>query len=468
VPSDPDFPFEIAALECSLTVPAAFPAETPSLRVTNHEMGRGYQLNVETGFTSIVQSMPNNTLLQWLNALDQQLESLLSKEKAETVKIVVNQRKKEADIQPAPVSRTPVPARFTVVPVAISSTSAPTWTADEKQDAKSKRDLDTRQLEARLGRLPHFVKASDGLSYTLPIEPRRTSDLPIALQPIKTVKLIVPLLYNLQPCRIELQGVAGQEAEALQEAFRVRCMEHSGLSLVTHINYLSQNMHNMATVEPKIEEVPDVAAPKVDEQPVPAPEAKLTAEPDDGTARSHIITIPRPPEWGTIIGDHSSESEGTSFSDSEDDNNEGHEDVDEGHDDETELNEQRPETSQAQRGILMSFPNLEMHGIELLEVYSVSIEVKCERCKTQTDIQNVKNNVKLESAGARAESCRRCANSISVGTLSEIFAITVVFCCYVTYANPSEGYRMDLIHANSVKAGYLDLDGATIVDLLPR
>lgn len=27
---------------------------------------------------------------------------------------------------------------------------------------------------------------------------------------------------------------------------------------------------------------------------------------------------------------------------------------------------------------------------------------------------------------------------------------------------------MDLIHANSVKAGYLDLEGATVVDLLPR
>lgn len=27
---------------------------------------------------------------------------------------------------------------------------------------------------------------------------------------------------------------------------------------------------------------------------------------------------------------------------------------------------------------------------------------------------------------------------------------------------------MDLMHANSVRAGYLDLDGCTIVDLLPR
>lgn len=27
---------------------------------------------------------------------------------------------------------------------------------------------------------------------------------------------------------------------------------------------------------------------------------------------------------------------------------------------------------------------------------------------------------------------------------------------------------MDLIHANSTRAGYLDLDGCTVVDMLPR
>ena len=30
------------------------------------------------------------------------------------------------------------------------------------------------------------------------------------------------------------------------------------------------------------------------------------------------------------------------------------------------------------------------------------------------------------------------------------------------------GFRRDLMHINSVRAGYLDLDGCTIVDMLPR
>lgn len=30
------------------------------------------------------------------------------------------------------------------------------------------------------------------------------------------------------------------------------------------------------------------------------------------------------------------------------------------------------------------------------------------------------------------------------------------------------GYRRELMHANSVRAGYIDLDGCSVVDMLPR
>jgi hypothetical protein len=30
------------------------------------------------------------------------------------------------------------------------------------------------------------------------------------------------------------------------------------------------------------------------------------------------------------------------------------------------------------------------------------------------------------------------------------------------------GFRPEFVHANSVRAGYLDLEGCTIVDMLPR
>lgn len=30
------------------------------------------------------------------------------------------------------------------------------------------------------------------------------------------------------------------------------------------------------------------------------------------------------------------------------------------------------------------------------------------------------------------------------------------------------GFRRELMHANSVRAGYIDLDGCTVVEMLPR
>lgn len=421
-PSDPDFPFDMDALKCTLTVPKTYPAEKPTIRVKNNEMGRGYQLNVEAGFSSIIAARPNGTILQWLNALDQQLESLLTKEKAETVKIVVNQ-KKASEKAAVVVPMTDQPAVQPSVSLPMPRAVAPTYSPAQLQEARSRRDLETRQLEARLGRQPQFVKASDGITFTLPIEPRRRSDLPLTLQSVKTLRLIVPQTYPLQPCRIELQGVAGAEAEALQEAFKARCIQIPDLSLMSHVNYFSQNMHVMAATEVQTEKPPDDKGPQNQEPEVPPrPEGDASRETDD--SRSHIITIPRPPEWDAKPQNHSSDSEDSYYSNSDDmDSND--EDVDED-EDETPAPSEQAEVSQAQRGILMSFPNLEMHGIELMEVFSVSVEIKCERCKTQTDVQNIKNNVKVESAAVRAESCRKCANSMSVGELSEYFSIAVV------------------------------------------
>jgi hypothetical protein len=254
VPSDPDFPFEIDALACVLSVPSLYPVSKPSLRVTNKEMGRGYQINVERGFDEIVQRLPNGTLLQYLNALDKQLEVFLAAPKVETVKILAHNMKKHKEAEASRVVVTSTP-KIQTSPVSQPSKPSPplytpptpVFTADELNRAQGKRKADVGQLEARLGRLPQYSKSADGLGYVIPVEPRKRGNLPPSLQAIKTVKLIVPHLYNLEPCRIQLQGVSGQDATHLEEAFRIRVVENANLTLVTHINYFSQNMHMMAT-----------------------------------------------------------------------------------------------------------------------------------------------------------------------------------------------------------------------------
>jgi hypothetical protein len=277
--------------------------------------------------------------------------------------------------------------------------------------------VDTRQLEARLGRVPQFAKSADGLVYTIPIEPRKRDGLPLPLQSIKTTKLIVPQLYNLQPCRVEFQGVTGSEAENLQQAFKNRCAQNPSLSLIAHINYLSQNMHSMTASLDEPEKTPDTIAVVEEKQQVDSilPKHNTASVPQEET-RSHIITIPRPPEWNTDVDGQSSDGDDLYDSSTDDD------DSDVTEDDEPE--QQAVASQVQQRGILISFPHLEMYGIELLEVFSVSIEVKCERCKTQMDMQNIKNNAKLDAAAVRSESCRKCANAISIGTMSNNFART--------------------------------------------
>ena len=43
-----------------------------------------------------------------------------------------------------------------------------------------------------------------------------------------------------------------------------------------------------------------------------------------------------------------------------------------------------------------------------------------------------------------------------------------IICLGVMRLMQAKGYRMDLMHGNSIRAGYLDLDGCTPVDMLPR
>lgn len=50
----------------------------------------------------------------------------------------------------------------------------------------------------------------------------------------------------------------------------------------------------------------------------------------------------------------------------------------------------------------------------------------------------------LRDGVAKSESCKKCASALSIT------------------------YRKDLVHANAVRAGFLDLEGCVAVDMLPR
>ncbi|EAW18154.1 uncharacterized protein NFIA_080980 [Aspergillus fischeri NRRL 181] len=450
-PSDPDFPFELDKLQCILHVPLSYPGQgRPTLKVINPDMERAFQTNVERGFDDIVDSTlrtgGRGTLLSWMNSLDRHLERLLTTtERGPTLKFVPNVGSKEVQERRAPeqvrVSHTDTPAtERKPVPKPTSSVTnvSRVYTAEEKAQAERRRAVETKQIEARLGRLPLFQKSRDELSFVIPVQPSKVERLPVPLRPIKTVKLLVPRLYPLEPSSIELQGVRSPEAQSVEVGFSQWVKANAQLNLMSQINYLTSNMHTLATTalelasEPKQEpttssaDLPDESAPSGSNNPMFEVEDK-----------PHIRVIPRPPEWSARDTDEGSEV--SDFSTSEDSfTDEDGDDEDGG----APVPEMPGPT--AERGVALSFPYLELYGIELLELVGLYITVKCDRCKEQVDVRNipqVKN--KRDVLAPKVETCKKCTNTMSLG------------------------FRRQLMHAHSTRAGYLDLDGCTVVDLLP-
>ena len=446
-PSDPDFPFEMTALECALSVPTKFPKCRPKLKVENKDIPRGFATNVESGFDGLVQEKPDSTLLELMKALDKNLETFLSAPKADTVKLVPNKDTRHLSTLPSrSVEPVTAPSKADGEQTAGSEIKgaskgpekkAVTFTTQEKAEASKRRETETKQLEARMGRLPLFQKSSDGIAYTIPIEPRRPTELPVALKSVKAVQLFVPLLYPLQQCRVKLEGVDTAAAEPVEIGFELKVTDLKQTTLMGHINYLAQNMYHLAKAKPSpvqvqvhIQSAPEPTVPTVSK-------GKEIWGPQDAE-RSHIQYISRPLEWTVVNSEDVSDSDSDDVYsyDTGDESSDGEGGV------EVKASEgqepSQPPAQNPERGTAISFPFVELYGIELLEVVTLNLSVKCERCKEVMDVKGLKNGV------PKPESCKKCASAFSIG------------------------FRRDLVHANAVRAGFLDMEGCLVVDMLPR
>lgn len=446
-PSDPDFPFEIAELLCTLTVPPGYPADNnPRIRVTNVELKRGFQVNVERGFADLVRSSPGATLLGLFNRLDKQLEMLLSKEMAETMKIMLpgkQQPTSKATISPLPttslqsVPTTSLPSRPPPPHV-----PAPSFTQEQKFEAASKRQAEVRQVVARLGRQTGFIQHADGVTLTMPFQPIKKESLPVALRNQRTMHLIVPEIYPLTPARIELLDNSSAEARQVEQGFAERAKTHPNNALLAQVNYLSLHTAIMAvTHEAAVpSNNPAFSASRTYQEQSTDPAVAVAQDVHDTvTEKSHVIRIARPPEWDVDDSDTDLSSDDSLISEGEDSQDDVEIDTTGKEDNTTSMSVNVP----AERGILLSFPGLELYSIELLELVSLSITVRCDRCKDVTDVLRLRNNSTGDNTGMKDASCKKCANNLSAG------------------------FRMDLIHVNSSRAGYVDVDGCTVVDMLP-
>jgi hypothetical protein len=423
VPTDPDFPFELARLNCILHVPNLYPNEDnlPSLKIMNPEMEKGFQINVEKGFdrlvTSALQRTGSVTLLGLMNSLDRNLESLLIGERAQTIKFVANMgarnvpKDEESRTEQQNIDRlrnngpdsTPNPPTLPVGPI---------YSAEEKARAEQTRNDESRQLGARLSRLPLFKKSPDGSSFVIPITPSKPADLPTGLREVKAVKLNVPPLYPLEKSYIELQGVDKKDARPVEVGFDKWMRDSQHLALMSQVNYVAQNLQILAQTKVD-EDVKPVDAMIATPQAVASLDEHKPGQLNIGNLgdRSHIKVIPRPPEWSEPQS--GTDSDYTDEYDSYDSQAEFSQASDEGG---APIPEETTISNPA-RGVSLSFPALEIYGIELLELTSITLTLKCDRCKEMMDVKNIKAaNVSSNNAPIRTEACKKCANTLSIGT----------------------------------------------------
>src|SRR5690606_12261559 len=124
----------------------------------------------------------------------------------------------------------------------------PVYTSEQQAAAALKREQDTRQLEARLGRSEfyHRTEAPDRtLIYTLPLLPRRKDLLPVPLQRLSKIILRIPRLYNLEPCSIDVPGgeLPQNLVNLLRRGFAKQVQNNSSWSPMAHLNAFAANLH---------------------------------------------------------------------------------------------------------------------------------------------------------------------------------------------------------------------------------
>ncbi|KAJ2988452.1 hypothetical protein NUW58_g3969 [Xylaria curta] len=436
-PSDPDFPFELEQLHCELQVPIRYPEQVPTLSVQNKDIPRGFCVNIERGWDKLVSEQQDATLLALITALDKHLEAFLSEQKAETVTLMSFKDTRHLDqrtsslgepltqISQAALPKPPAPTPKRYVP-------EESFTGEQIANAKARRAQEVRQLESRMARMPLYQKSADGVVYTLPLEPKRRAELPQGLRSVHSIQLIIPLLYPLQALKVLLSDVDSQDAEPLEEAFVTRAAQQTQMTLMSHLNYLSQNMHILAREAKVTSPVQSVPLPNStsEEQTSKAPEADGTSAAGRDDGKGHIHIIPRPPEWSYAHEPGESDSSDSDSWDSDADS-EGGADI--------ELPQLYVSsiTQQVERGTAISFPTIELYSIELFQISILNISTKCQRCKTLNDITGLKPEAE------KAISCRKCGSESTAK------------------------FRQEMVHQNSTRAGFIDVTGCAVADMLP-
>ncbi|KAI9313048.1 hypothetical protein BX666DRAFT_1841325, partial [Dichotomocladium elegans] len=442
-PSDPDFPYELDNLQIQLTIPEEYPDLHCSLTVLS-SIPKGFAFNVEKGYEAYA-SQTKTSLLRQMNWIDKNLEMLLQQEPAATMRFISAKSPTQSTtpshkssvplVAPAlpqdfieavsgasspssskPTNEVKSKAKPSSLPSATSSesglqkseppatkfdvTAKPFYTTAQLQSAKEKRAKELRQLETRFPNSYRVAKATHGETVIALTVSLTDPDFAFkdSLGKELKIKYHVPDEYPLLPCTIEIENKTLSEDES----------RLSGPLL--KVNEEESKKHVIVVDDPMLALPPGV-------------------NPSD---------IPEPSS-GEI-----------SASNAEDESSSDEEDADEKPAKEPTRDESSESTDQpvTRRGTEIRLIEPRLENVSILRCTSLHLVVRCNRCKTTVDIENIvpKDPIAPQTSQAKNErwvSCPTCTSLIGVKFFSE------------------------LVHENAFVVGLLQLGGCTAFDILP-
>ncbi|KAF9191867.1 hypothetical protein BGZ51_006587 [Haplosporangium sp. Z 767] len=525
VPSDPDFPYDISSLHVQLVVPKDYPRQPCSLKVLNKDIPVGFATNLERGFAGVAQQ--NKSLLGHLNWLDVNMEQLLQKPPAPTIRFVGHSNQSQATgssvdrSNVSSASTTPKPTTTTTTTTTkpsstsaqVSSSNPPShitktavqtsFTFQQLDEASVQRQKQLAQIQAR------FRSSFESISPTnirIALVAADKSKMPVKWDGALWVNLLVPKIFPLEPCSIRLKEddcnpeVEQWRARNVEQGFSKIVASMPQLSLFQLLNQLNRDLKDLLSLPPQSLSVPSPllassssSPPSNDHVAVLTSQLSSLSSPhlpsnhgSGHTQRRHnhvgedhnvgknpkLVYMDSPSNLkGQLSGRDGTQRTTTSGSEGEDEDKrnfglneemlenqtkQSEEETDsESHDDSSDNEEKDCQESAVvgglagetspKRGIEIRMPDLKLEHISLLYCRSLSLLVRCNRCKGLFDMPDLLPDDGRHPSGDKRK-WRTCDNCQSV---------------------LGAHYRPEYIHIQSRTIGYLDLAGCTAYDLLP-
>ncbi|KAG0359212.1 hypothetical protein BG005_001228 [Podila minutissima] len=481
VPSDPDFPYEIEALHVRLYVPRNYPDTPCSLDVLNKDIPKGFSANLERGFKEAA-GQQKRSLLAHLNWLDVNMEQLLQKPPAPTIRFVghgSNSSGSSPTIR-TPTPPTPKPATKFVPPEPsppkpiekpLTPEAAPrkVFTAEQIEQAKGQRQQQWNQIQARFRASVQTISSTEVRISLEVIQ----NGMPVKWEGPLWINILVPAVYPLEPCEIRLKEdghnseIDVWRARNVEEGFRKIVAAMPQLSLFQLLNQLNRDLKDLMNLPeptkpartPTRGGISPMSTLSVLSKAMAGPSGSpaLLRQPVDSDKDRQVVYIDRPQKQRNFAQD---QDQGALTSE-DDDSEEEEEEVDseeadrtsQGSDGDEELEEEdgpstggpSTDTTAPKRGIEIRMPDLKLEHISLLYCRSLNLLVRCNRCKSLIDLPELTpdDGEDTKADKRKWKTCDTCQSLLG------------------------GHFRTEYIHIQSKTIGYLDLAGCVAYDLLP-